>query len=335
MNTKSADCQVMRAARKFLRLSVLSVFICGCLGAFAQFPGDKPVKIVVAFAPGTGSDVMARLVANAMGPILNGSVIVDNRPGGGGIVGTESVARSPADGYTVALGTTSTLVTNPALNASVKYSVDKDFVPVVGLSKAWYVTVVANTPEAPKTMQELVARLKAQPTPFASAGQGTITHLASEMFLARMGIKDATHVPYKGSSQALTDVSGGQVLFASDTIAAALPLIRGGKLRALMVTAPERVSTLPDVPTTRELGYPDLRAHAWLVLMAPAGTPASVVAKLSDAAQKAMATADMKEKLKAQELESMVMDSKSLGDFIRAEAPYWNNFIKSSGIKAE
>ena len=319
------------AARRFFTAAALALAV---LPAAAQFP-DKPVKIVVAFAPGTGSDVLARLVANGMGPFLGGSVIVDNRPGGGGIVGTESVARSPADGYTVTLGTTSTLVTNPALNPNVKYSVEKDFTPVAGLGKAWYVIVTANTPEAPKTFQELVARSKAQPVNFASAGQGTITHLASEMFLHRMGIKNAQHVPYKGSSQALTDVTGGQVLFASDTVAAALPLIRGGKLRALAVTAPERLATLPDVPTTKELGYPDLRAHAWLVLMAPAGTPPPVVAKLSDAAIKAMGTPDMREKLKAQELEAMVLDSKALGEFIRNEAPYWNDFIKQSGMKVE
>lgn len=225
-------------------------------------------------------------------------------------------------------------IVNPALNPEVKYSVDKDFAPVAGLGKAWYVIVTANTPETPKTFQELITRLKAQPSSFASAGQGTITHLASEMFLHRMGIKDAQHIPYKGSSQALTDVTGGQVLFASDTVAAALPLIRGGKLRPLAVTAPERLATLPDVATTKELGYPDLRAHAWLVLMAPAGTPAPVVAKLSDSAIKAMNTPDMREKLKAQELEPMIMDPRALGEFIRGEAPYWNNFIKNTGMKA-
>ncbi len=312
---------------------VALLFAALMLPAAAQFP-DKPVKIVVAFAPGTGSDVLARLVANGMGPFLGGPVIVDNRPGGGGIVGTESVARSPADGYTLTLGTTSTLVTNPALNPDVKYSVDKDFAPVAGLGKAWYVIVTANTPETPKTFQELIARLKAQPSSFASAGQGTITHLASEMFLHRMGIKDAQHIPYKGSSQALTDVTGGQVLFASDTVAAALPLIRGGKLRPLAVTAPERLATLPDVPTTKELGYPDLRGHAWLVLMAPAGTPAPVIAKLSESAIKAMNTPEMREKMKAQELEPMIMDPRALGEFIRGEAPYWNDFIKSTGMKA-
>ena len=301
--------------------------------ALAQFP-DRPVRIVVAFAPGTGSDVLARLVASGMGPLLNGTVIVDNRPGGGGITGTESVARSPADGYTLALGTTSTLVTNPALNPAAKYSVDKDFAPVAGLGKAWYVLVTAESPETPKTLGELVTRLKAKPASFASAGQGTITHLASEMFLSRVGVTDATHVPYKGSGQAMSDVAGGQVLFASDTVAAALPLIRGGKLRALAVTAPERLATLPDVPTTKELGYADLRAHAWLVLMAPAGTPAAVVTRLSQAALGAMNAPDMREKLKAQELEPMLMDSKTLGEFIRAETPYWNDFIKRTGIKA-
>lgn len=301
-------------------------------GLAQTFP-EKPVKIVVAFAPGTGSDVLARLVANGMTPLLGQSVIVDNRPGGGGIVGTESVARSPADGYAVTLGTTSTLVTNPALNPTVKYRVEKDFAPVAGLGKAYYVLVTANAPDAPKSLNELIARLKAQPGNFGSAGQGTITHLASEMFLHRMGIKDATHAPYKGSSQVLTDVSGGQVLFASDTLAAALPLIRGGKLRPLMVTAPERVATLPDVPTSKELGYPELRAHAWLVLMAPAGTPQPVVARLSEAAIKAMNASEMREKLKAQELEPLILGPRDLGEFIKSETPYWNEFIKSSGIK--
>jgi tripartite-type tricarboxylate transporter receptor subunit TctC len=323
---------MFRFIPSLVRLCAAIAFGLAAWPAQAQFP-DRPVRIVVAFAPGTGSDVMARLVANGMGPLLNGTVIVDNRPGGGGVVGTESVARSPADGYTLALGTTSTLVTNPALTPGVKYSADKDFAPVAGLAKAWYVLVVAESPEAPKTVAELVTRLKAKPTSFASAGQGTITHLASEMFLNRMGITDAQHVPYKGSGQALADVVGGQVLFASDTVAAALPLIRGGKLRALAVTAPERLATLPDTPTTRELGYPDLRAHAWLVLMAPAGTPAPVVTRLSQAAMGAMAAPDMREKLKAQELEPMVLDAKALGEFIRAETPYWNDFIKRTGIK--
>ena len=164
------------------------------------FP-SKPIKLIVPFSTGTGSDAIARILAHALPGPLGQSVVVDNRPGGGGIVGTESVARSPADGYTMTLGTTSTLVTNPALNPEVKYSVDKDFAPVAGLGKAWYVLVTANTPDAPKTFPELITRLKAQPSSFASAGQGTITHLASEMFLHRMGIKDAQHIPYKGSSQ--------------------------------------------------------------------------------------------------------------------------------------
>jgi len=325
---------MFRSALSRAGRAVALASLAAILPAAAQAFPDKPVKIVVAFAPGTGSDVLARLVANGMGPILGGNVIVDNRPGGGGVVGTDSVARSAPDGYTLAMGTTSTLVTNPALQPNVKYSVDKDFVPVAGLGKAWYVIVTANTPETPKTLQELITRIKAQPTPFGSAGQGTITHLASEMFLHRVGVTNATHVPYKGSSQAMTDVAGGQVLFASDTIAAALPLIRAGKLRPLAVTAPERVATLPDTPTTKELGYPDLRGHAWLVLMAPAGTPAPVVAKLSDAALKALATPEMKEKMRAQELEPMAMDAKALGAFIKAEMPYWSDFIKKSGIKA-
>jgi tripartite-type tricarboxylate transporter receptor subunit TctC len=171
------------------------------------------VKIVVAFAPGTGSDVLARLVANAWALILGGTVIVDNRPGGGGIVGTESVARSPADGYTITLGTTSTLVTNPALNPNVKYSVEKDFAPVAGLGKAWYVIVTANTPEAPKTLQELVARLsRSRARSLGGAGHDHAPRLRDVP--APHGNQGRDALPYKGSSQALTDVTGGQVLFA-------------------------------------------------------------------------------------------------------------------------
>lgn len=321
---------------RFLKFTALAALAgAASLGALAQQFPERAVKIVVAFAPGTGSDVLARLVANGMGPLLGQAVIVDNRAGGGGIVGTDSVAKSPPDGYTLALGTTSTLVTNPALNLLVKYRVDKDFAPVAGLAKAWYVLVTANTPEAPRTLPELVARLKAKPGNFSSSGSGTITHLASEMFLHRVGVKDAQHIPYKGSSQALTDVSGGQVLFGSDTLAAALPLIRAGKLRALMVTGPERMATLPDTPTAKELGYPELRAHAWLVLMAPAGTPAPVVTKLSEAAIKAMNAPDMREKLKTQELEPLLLDPKALGEFIKQEAPYWSEFIRQSNIKVD
>ena len=302
--------------------------------ALAQFP-DRPVRIVVAFAPGTGSDVLARLVANGMGPLLNGTVIVDNRPGGGGITGTESVARSPADGYTLALGTTSTLVTNPALNPAAKYSVEKDFAPVAGLGKAWYVLVTAESPDTPKTLAELVTRLKAKPASFASAGQGTITHLASEMFLSRVGVTDATHVPYKGSGQAMSDVAGGQVLFASDTVAAALPLIRGGKLRALAVTAPERLATLPDVPTTKELGYADLRAHAWLVLMAPAGTPAPVVTRLSQEVAALLKDPDVVKIFAEQQILAFYKDPDDLARYIKVELEKWDRVIKTAGIKGD
>ncbi|MDB5838115.1 MAG: Tripartite tricarboxylate transporter family receptor [Herminiimonas sp.] len=299
-----------------------------------SFP-SRPIKIIVAFAPGTGSDALARFIANGMQPALGGaSVIVDNRAGGGGIVGTEAAAKSAPDGYTLTLGTTSTLITNPILNPNTKYNVEKDFAPVAGLARASFVIVTANRPDAPKSIGELVSQLKRQDGMYASSGAGTITHLASELFIRQVGVS-ATHVPYKGSGQALTDVAAGHVLFASDTLAAALPLIRAGKLRALAVTSSERIASLPDVPTARESGYQGVQVHAWWGLLAPAGTPPAVVKQLSDAALRAMGDAEIRAKLKTLELEPMEQTPQQFGAFIRQETPFWSEFIRRANIRLE
>lgn len=321
--------------RAFLAASALALTSTfGFAHAAEGFP-DRPVKIVVAFAPGTGSDALARFLASGMQTVIPGSsFIVDNRAGGGGIVGTDSVAKSAPDGYTLTLGTTSTLVTNPLLNRNAKYSVDKNFEPIAGLARAAFVIVTANRPESPKTVAELVRELKSKESVYASSGAGTITHLASELFIREAGVK-ATHVPYKGSGQALTDVAAGHVLFASDTLAAALPLIRGGRLRALAVTSAERVASLPEVPTVKESGYPNAKIHAWWGLLAPAGTPPAVTKKLSDAALNAMATPEMREKLKALELEPMGLGPAPFASFIQQEAPFWSDFIRRANIRIE
>jgi tripartite-type tricarboxylate transporter receptor subunit TctC len=322
--------------RRALVIAASALALTSTTGAASaeNFP-SRPVKIIVAFAPGTGSDALARFLANGLQPAMGGqSFIIDNRAGAGGIVGTEAAAKSAPDGYTLTLGTTSTLITNPVLNPNAKYNVERDFAPVAGLARASFVIVTANRPETPKTLQELVSRLHAQPEMYASAGAGTITHLASELFVRRVGVV-ATHVPYKGSGQALTDVAAGHVLFASDTLAAALPLIRGGKLRALAVTSPERVSSLPDVPTTKEAGYNGVQIHAWWGLLAPAGTPPAIVKSLSDAALKVMSTPDMREKLKALELEPMGQGPAQFGAFIKQETPFWADFIKRANIRIE
>ncbi|MDM0035808.1 tripartite tricarboxylate transporter substrate-binding protein [Variovorax sp. J22P271] len=297
------------------------------------FPA-RPVKLIVAFAPGTGSDALARIVAAAMAPLLGQPLVIDNRSGAGGVTGTEQGARAPADGYTLTLATTSTLLTNPVLNPKVRYRAERDFVPVAGLARTAFVLVVADTPEAPRSVAELNQRLAEQGGSFGSPGVGTIGHLAAEYFLSQAGRK-AVHVPYRGSSAALTDVAGGQLLFGCDTLVAALPLIRGGRLRALFVTAAQRLPALPEVPTAAEAGLPQLKLSAWWGLVAPAATPAATVATLSEAATKALALPEVKAQLASQQLDPMALPSTAFGTLIHAELPFWSDFVRQTGIRAE
>jgi tripartite-type tricarboxylate transporter receptor subunit TctC len=298
------------------------------------FP-SKPIKLIVPFSTGTGSDAIARIIAHALPGPLGQNVIVDNRGGAGGITGTEQGARSAPDGYTLTVGTTSTLLTNPVLNPQVKYNVEKDFAPVAGLGRAFFVVVTANTPDAPKTLKELLARLKAQGGSFGSAGVGTITHLAAEALVLRAKVS-AMHVPYKGSGAALADVIAGHTLFATDTLAATLPLIRSGRLRALAVTAPERLQALPDVPTVADTGdFKGFLVDAWWGLMAPAGTPEAILRKLGDATLASLAMPETRTRLAALELEPLPLASQQFGAFMREQTPFWVNFIKQANIKLD
>jgi tripartite-type tricarboxylate transporter receptor subunit TctC len=295
------------------------------------FP-NRPINLVVAFGPGTGSDTIARILSEKMREILGSPVTVENRLGGGGVIGTEYVARAKPDGYTLTMGSTSSLGTTPVLNPNAKYDVKKDFAFISGLAKSDYVIITSTRPGSPQTLGELLARLKKEPSSFASAGVGTITHLATEMLLHKASLS-ATHVPYKGSGQVIIDVAAGQVLFATDSPSATLPLIKSGKLRALAVTGPTRIGALPDVPTVAESGFPGFQVLAWWCLAAPAGTPEAVINKLSDAAQKAVASPEITARLRKMEIEPMLMNAAELTDFINKDIPAWTNFIKSSGIK--
>ncbi|NQW84524.1 MAG: tripartite tricarboxylate transporter substrate binding protein [Alcaligenaceae bacterium] len=294
------------------------------------FP-NRPINLVVAFGPGTGSDTISRILSEKMREILGSPVTVENRLGGGGVIGTEYVARAKPDGYTLTMGSTSSLGTTPVLNPNAKYDVKKDFVFISGIAKSDYVIFTSTRPGSPQTIGELLDRLKKEPSSFASAGVGTITHLATEMLLHKASLS-ATHVPYKGSGQVIVDVAAGQVLFATDSPSATLPLIQSGKLRALAVTGPTRISALPDVPTVAESGFPGFQVLAWWCLAAPAGTPEAVIKKLSDAAQQAVASPEITARLRKMEIEPMLMNAAELTDFINKDIPVWTNFIRSSGI---
>jgi tripartite-type tricarboxylate transporter receptor subunit TctC len=302
--------------------------------AVAQGYPTKPIKLVIGFGPGTGSDVLGRVIGTKLGEALGQTVVIENRAGAGGTIGSDSVAKATPDGYTVLLGTNAMLITSPLLMAQPPYHIEKDFVPVGGVARTSMVMVTGTTPESPKSVAEIVARARAAKTSFASAGNGTIGHLTTELVMKRMGLQ-VTHIPYKGSGQSLTDVARGEVLFASDTPAAALPLIRSGRLRAVAVTGESRLLTLPEVPTFAESGVKDVRLYAWWGLFLPVGTPRNVIDTLGQALGKVLADAETRKIMATMEVEPFPMSATDLIPFARSEYTVWQQFLSQSGIKLD
>ena len=308
-------------------------FGASALHAQDAFP-SKPVKIIVAYTAGTGGDVVSRIVADALGRVLGQPVIVENNPGAGGILGTEHGAKAPPDGYTLTLATAGTLIVTPVINPAVRYKADRDFTPVGGVARSAFVVVTANTPEAPSSFQELVRRLKEKEGTYGSPGAGTTTHLAAEIVFKQAGIK-VKHVPYRGSTQSLTDVASGQVSIGVDTVGGSLPLVKAGKLKALAVTGDTHVASLPGVPTVSESGVAGLNVVGWWGLVAPAGTPPDVVGKLSDALVKALEQPDVRERLARQEVEPFPLPAAAFGGLIRKETPMWADRAAENNMAAK
>ncbi len=303
--------------------------------AQTAFP-TKPIRIVVPFPAGGATDILARAVAQKLTETTGQSVVVDNRPGAGGNIGAELVAKSPPDGYTLLMGTVGTHAINPSLYPKMPYDHVKDFAPVILVAGVPNVLVV--NPSLPvNSVQELIAYGKANPGKlnFASSGAGTSIHLSGELFKTMTGVQ-MTHVPYKGSSPALTDLIGGQVQLMFDNLPPSLPHIKAGKLRALAVTSAQRALALPDVPTVAEAGLPGFEASSWFGLLAPAGTPKDAIAKINGEVAKWLATPEAKEKLASQG--AIVAPGLAPEDFaqhIAAETAKWQKVVKDSGAKVE
>ncbi|MEO7133302.1 MAG: tripartite tricarboxylate transporter substrate binding protein [Vicinamibacterales bacterium] len=305
------------------------------LQAIAQNYPNKPVRLVVPFPAGGTTDLLARAMAQKLSDALGQQFVVDNRPGAGGNIGADIVAKSPPDGYTLLMGTVGTHAINPGLYAKMPYDHVKDFAPVVLVAGVPNVLVV--NPGLPvKTVAELIKAAKDQPGSinFASSGNGTSIHLSGELFKAMTGVQMA-HVPYKGSAPALTDLIGGQVQIMFDNLPSALPQIKAGKLRAVAVTSTKRAPALPDLPTIAESGIPGFEASSWFGILAPAGTSRDIVQRINAEANKALQAAEMKDKLLAQGAEAAGNSPEYFADYIRSETTKWAKVVKDSGAKVD
>lgn len=302
------------------------------LAAAPAFP-DKPIRIVVPFSPGGGTDLIARAMGVAMGQDLGQAVVVDNRPGGGTIIGTDNVAKSSPDGYTLVMATFAHAV-NPSLQPKLPYATDKAFAPVMLVGRSPNVLVVrADSPY--KTVQDVIAAAKAKPgqVSFASQGPGTSAHLAGELFKSLAKV-DLNHIPYKGAGPAITDLLGGQVDLMFATASAVGNLLESGKLRALGVTSAQR-SASPDlakVPTIAESGVPSYVAESWYGLFAPAGTPAPVIARLNAAARKAVSSDAFRKRAAAEGLIVSPGTPDDLARYVHGEEVRWSKVVKDAKI---
>ena len=303
--------------------------------AFAQAWPAKPIRIVVPFPPGGGTDIIARETSQRVAAATGWTFVIDNKPGAGGNLGVDAVAKAPADGYTLVLGQTSNLAINPTLYAKMPYDSQKDLVPIVLLANAPLVMVTGSS-KSYKTLADAVNAAKAKPgqVNFASPGNGTVAHLTSEMFQKSAAIK-TQHVPYKGASQALTDVISGNVDLYMSSVPTLLGHIKQGKVRALAVTSAKRVDDLPNVPTINESGYKGFDAATWFGLLAPAGTPKDVIAKLNAEFNKALKVPELNKRLSDEGADPAGGTPEQFAALIKDDIPRWGRVVKESGAKVD
>jgi tripartite-type tricarboxylate transporter receptor subunit TctC len=304
------------------------------LQASAQSYPAKPVRLIVPIAPGGGTDIVARLIAQKASDGLGQQMVVDNRPGAGGIIGTELVAKAPADGYTVLLTPTSHAI-NPSLYAKLPYDTAKDFAPVsLALSVT---TVFVAHPSLPvRTVKDVVALAKSKPgeLAFGSAGNGHLFHLTGEIFRTSAGLS-MVHVPYKGGAPAITALMGGEVAILFETMLALQPYIRSQRVRAIAVASAQRSPLMPDLPTFVESGYPAVVAANWYGFFAPAGTPKETVSRLNAEIVRALKSSEVQGKLLPQGSEIVASSPEQLGEFMRAETAKWAKAAKDSGARID
>ncbi|QYY28345.1 tripartite tricarboxylate transporter substrate binding protein [Cupriavidus pinatubonensis] len=322
----------MQFIRRGLWAVAASLF---ALTAFAQTYPAKPIRVYVPFPAGGGTDVIAREVSNRVSVTQGWNIVIENKPGSGGNLGVDAAAKAPADGYTLALGQTSNLSVNPTLYARMPYDSVKDLTPISLVASAPLVIVVgADSPY--KTLQDIMAASKAKPgsLTFASPGNGTVAHLTIELLQKTANVK-FTHVPYKGASQATTDLIGGQVQLYAASIPTLLGQIRSGRLRAIAVTSAQRTTDLPQVPTVAESGYKGFESVTWFGFVGPAGIPQPIVTRLNAEINKVLQSPELKKKLSEQGATVLGGTPEQFASLIRSEIGRWSPIVKASGAKLD
>ena len=319
--------------RFFCSLSCVALAVWASPAVAQEYP-TRPIRLVVPYPPGGGNDTLGRLVAQRLSTALGSQVFVDNKPGAGGNLGTELVAHSKPDGYTLTLGFVANFAMTPHLG-KVNYDPIQDFAPISTVAQGYQILVV--NPSFPaKSVSELVALAKAKPGTlnFASGGNGSPLQLVAELFKISAGI-DMVHIPYKGSSPAAAAVVAGETQMVFGGVVSSLPLIRAGRLRALAVTAPQRIDALPDTPTMIELGYPGVEASSWYGLFAPAGTPAFIIQRLNKEMVDLGQNVEHREQLSKQGQEAVYSTPEELGNYVKSESEKWARVIKTAHIEAD
>lgn len=307
-------------------------------GALAQQDAAypvKPIRIIVPSAPGSGPDIMARAIGQKLNESLGQPIVVDDKPGAGGIIGSEAAAKSAPDGYTLIMANAGSHAVNASLYAKLPYDPVKDFAPITLVAVAPNILIVHPTLPA-RTAKDLIALARTRPgeLTFGSGGNGSTAHLSGELFRTMAGI-NVVHIPFKGSPAAVIGVIAGQIVMAFPNIPPALPHVRSGKLKALAVTTAKRSAALPDLPTIAESGLPGYEATAWFGVLAPAGTSSAIIAKLNSAIVKSVHVREMRERLSAEGAEAVGNTPEQFAQIIKTDIAKWAKVVKASGAKPE
>lgn len=324
-----------------MKLVMRQLLISACLAlgltsyTSAQDYPNKPVRLIVPFPAGGGSDIVGRILAQKLGDRLGQQIVVENRAGAGGSIGTEAAVRSAPDGYTLVLAGTSEIAVNPAIYSKLTYDTVTDLIPVGMVASTPMVVVV--TPSLPiNNISDLVKWAKAKPNEVnvGSAGNGSFTHLAAELFRSMNGLT-WTHVPYKGAPPALTDLASGRVQVMFSTVPAAMSLIKSNLIKPIAIAAPARDASLPDVPTVVESGIPGYNVQFWYGVFAPVGTPKDIITKLSANIGQVVKSQDVVDRLAKQGANPGVMSPAQFADYVKAESEKWGKVVKESGAKID